>query len=233
MTPSPTRRLAGGGRGPDRVGRRADARAALDPRAVRRRAAARRPAGRRLPARHRRDREPRPHARGGRRRGRAVRGQPAVHPGRRRRGARRADGAEVHAVRGEDADAYAATSRALVGLRRRRSRSTTAPTCSRRCTPAGRPAAPGMLGGDRGDDHRARPRCARWRPRAGSRARSSPSTRRAPSARSTTATAPGSRRSTASCAPPTCCSPGAPSSCSATAGPGRGVALRARGAGAR
>ena len=81
------------------------------------RAAARRRPGRRLPARHGRDREPRAHADGGRRRGRAVRREPALHAGRRRRGARRAHGAEVHAVRGEDADAYAGNVAALVGAR--------------------------------------------------------------------------------------------------------------------
>ena len=42
-------------------------------------------------------------------------------------------------------------------------------------------------------------------------ARCSPSTRRAPSGSSTTTTAPASRRSTASCARPTCCSPARPS----------------------
>ena len=43
----------------------------------------------RLPARHDRDREPRPHADRRRRRRRAVRVQPALHAGRRRRGAGR------------------------------------------------------------------------------------------------------------------------------------------------
>src|SRR5213080_1491957 len=42
------------------------------------------------------------------------------------------------------------------------------------------------------------------------------------SARSTTALAPGSRRSTASCVPRTCCWPGRRWSCSATARPGAG-----------
>ena len=53
-------------------------------------------------------------------------------------------------------------------------------------------------------------------------ARCSRSTRRAPSGRSTTATAPGSRRSTGSSAPATCCSPATRSWSSATAGPARG-----------
>ena len=57
---------------------------APDPRAVRGRAAARGHPHRRLPARHQRDRQPDAHAEGGRRRRRAVRLQPALHPGRRR-----------------------------------------------------------------------------------------------------------------------------------------------------
>ena len=61
---------------------------ARDPRALRARAPARRPADRRLPAHHRRDREPRARAARGRRGGGAVRGQPALDAGRRRRGAR-------------------------------------------------------------------------------------------------------------------------------------------------
>ena len=76
LVPSRTAAVRGGP-GPHRVGRRADARPALDPRAARRRAAARRPARRRLPARDRGDRLPRARARRGRRGGRAVRGQPA------------------------------------------------------------------------------------------------------------------------------------------------------------
>ena len=63
-------------------------------------------------------------------------------------------------------------------------------------------------------------------------ARCSRSTRRSASAPSTTASAPASRPWTASCARPTCSSPGARWSCSATAPPARGVAQRARGAGA-
>ena len=65
-------------------------------RSIRERFAAERPLdghhGRRVPARHRRDREPRPGAARRRRRGRAVRGQPALHPGRRRGGAGRGRG---------------------------------------------------------------------------------------------------------------------------------------------
>ena len=75
-----------------------------------------------------------------------------------------------------------------------------------------------------------RVRCAR-RTRAASRCRSSPSTRRTPSARSTTATAPASRRSTASCARPTCCSPASQLVVLGYGWTGRGVAQRARGAG--
>ena len=77
------------GRGPHRVGRRADAGPALDPRALRVRASARRPGRRRVPARDVRDRESRAHAGGRRRRRRAVRVEPVRHAGRRRRRAGR------------------------------------------------------------------------------------------------------------------------------------------------
>ena len=74
-----------------------------------------------------------------------MRGEPAVDAGRRRRGARRGDGAEVHARRGEDLDA-------LRGARRARS-STRAPQITlddgadliARCTRRG-PTLDGLLG---------------------------------------------------------------------------------------
>ena len=198
-----------------------------------RRAAAGGRARRRLPARHRRDGEPRPHAAwpGGAER-RAVRGQPAADAGRRRGGARRADGAEVHAAprRG----------------RRRRTRATSprssapepADHARRRRRPDQRPArrrpdaADGILGGTEETTTgllRLRAMQARGRLALPGRSRS---TRRAPSARSTTATAPASRRSTASCARRTCCSPAARSSCSATAGPAAASRSARAGAGA-
>ena len=49
-----------------------------------------------------------------------------------------AEGCAVHGRRGEDADAYARRRRGRGRRARRRSRSTTAPTCSRCCTPRGR-----------------------------------------------------------------------------------------------
>ena len=76
-------------RAPHRVGRPADAGAAGDPRALRAREAARRLPHLRLPARDDRDGEPHAHAEGGRRRRRALRVEPALDAGRRRRGARR------------------------------------------------------------------------------------------------------------------------------------------------
>ena len=96
------------------------------------------------------------------------------------------------------------------------------------------PSRPARAGArrHRGDDHRPRCACARWRPRAARGAGHRRQRGAWPSACSTTASARASRRSTASCAPRTCCWPGRPSSCSATAGPAAGVALRARGAGA-
>ena len=81
--------LAPEGRAADRVGRPADAGAGRDPRAVRARAAAGRLPRRRLSARDDRDGEPDAHAEGRRRRRRALRVEPAVDAGRRRRGARR------------------------------------------------------------------------------------------------------------------------------------------------
>ena len=77
------------GRAAHHVGRPADAGAGRDPRAVRGRAAARRLPHRRVPARDHRDGQPDAHAEGRRRRRRAVRVEPALDPGRRRRGARR------------------------------------------------------------------------------------------------------------------------------------------------
>ena len=82
-------RPRGRGQAADRVGRPADAGARGDPGAVRARAAARRLPRLRLPARHDRDREPDADAEGGRRGRRAVRLEPALDAGRRRRGARR------------------------------------------------------------------------------------------------------------------------------------------------
>ena len=81
--------LAHGGRAPDRVGRPADAGAHRDPRALRAGAAARRLPRLRLSPRDERDGEPDAHAQGGRRRGRPLRLQSALDPGRRRRRARR------------------------------------------------------------------------------------------------------------------------------------------------
>jgi hypothetical protein len=73
------------------MGGRADARPALDPRALRRRAAARRHPRGGVPARHRGDGEPRALADRGRRRGRPDRLEPALDPGRGRgRAGRRA-----------------------------------------------------------------------------------------------------------------------------------------------
>ena len=77
------------GRPPHPVGRPADAGAGRDPRAVRARAAARRLPDLGVPARDDGDREPRADAEGGRRRRGAVRLEPALDAGRRRRGARR------------------------------------------------------------------------------------------------------------------------------------------------
>ena len=77
------------GHPPDRVGRPADAGAGRHPRAVRARAAAVRVPRLGLPPRHDRDGEPDAHAEGGGRRGRPVRVEPALDPGRRRSRARR------------------------------------------------------------------------------------------------------------------------------------------------
>ena len=77
-----------------------------DPRALRARAAARRLPHLRLPARDDRDREPDAHAQGRRRRRRALRVEPALDPGRRRRGARRRVRHPVFAIKGEDNDTY-------------------------------------------------------------------------------------------------------------------------------
>ena len=165
--------------------------------------------GRRVPARHGRDGEPRPRARGGRGGGRAVRASnPLSTAGRRRRGARRARRARAARTR-RPAHRGGARSRS------RTPRSTTAATSSRA---ARRRASPdGFVGRDRGDDDRPRA-AARARARGQARCPVLAAQRGGHRARrSTTATAPASRRSTGSCARRTCCSPAARSSCSATA----------------
>ena len=152
-------------------------------------------------------------------RGRAVRGQPAVDAGRRRRRARRRT-----TGRGPRASAARTPTRtpqhvgALVGRRPRTSRSTTAPTSSR-VMHAGWPDAVAALLGATEETTTGLVRLRAMPRRDACGARSLAVNEARPSARSTTATAPASRRSTASCARRTCCSPAAPSSCSATAGP--------------
>ena len=137
---------------------------------------------------------------------------------RRRRGARgprrgpEAWAARVAAVVARRAADHARRRRRPLGALHRRG-----PTCSTACSAAPRRRRPGSCG------------CARCEAEGGSRARSSPSTRRSPSARSTIASAPASRRSTASCARPTCCSPGSTLVVLGYGWTGRGVALRARG----
>ena len=158
--------------------------------------AARRHPARPLPARHDRDREPGPHADRRRRRRRAVRLQPALHPGRRRGRAGRAPRRRgLRDQRRGQRGLLRAHQRRLRqapedhdGRRRRRDRR----AAQRAHGPAHR--------GDRrhrGDDHRRDPAAgARGRGQA-RRSRSSRSTRRTRSTCSTTATAPASRRSTA------------------------------------
>ena len=92
-----------------------------------------------------------------------------------------------------------------------------------------------MLGGDRGDDDRPRARCARWRPTGGWRCPVARGQRGAHRARrSTTATAPASPTLDGILRATNLLLAGRTSwSCSATAGPGSGIALRARGAGAQ
>ena len=135
-----------------------------------------------------------------------------------------ADGVEVHAVNGEDMDAWAAHVVAVA---------------------AGEPQITLDDGADlvtalharghaadrrhRGDHHRARaPARARGRRRA-----RVPGHRRQRGVHRARLQRPprhrASRRSTASSAPPTCCSPGARSSCSATAGPARASRCAPRG----
>ena len=117
---------------------------------------------------------------------------------------------------------------------RRSSRWTTAPTSS--ATLHGQPHGPARRRLSSAAPRRRPPAscaCARSRPQGSSASRSSPSTRRARSTCSTTATAPASRRSTGSCARPTCCSPASASCVFGYGWCGQGVALRAKGAGAQ
>ncbi len=142
-----------------------------------------------------------------------------------------ADGrATVLAVHGEDADAYAQHVAALASSGPDVTLDDGADLVGRhaRRLPRRRRGAARRDGGD--DDRPAAPADA-CTPRGASPARSWPSTRRRPSARSTTATAPASRPSTASCARRTSSSPAAPSSCSATAGPAAASRCAPAGAG--
>ena len=166
----------------DRLGVGADAGPRPDPRAVRARAAAGGRADRGLPARHRRDRQPAADADRRRRAGRAVLGQPAVDPGRRRCRAGARARVEVRAVRGENLDTYAAHVRAAArdraaGDDRRRRRP------ARHRARGGRRAARGPDRRDRGDHHRPRAAAPARGARASFAARCSRSTRRAPSGR--------------------------------------------------
>ena len=184
-----------------------------------------------LPARHHRDGQPGPHADRGRRRRRALRLQPALDPGRRRRRAgRRLRRRGLRDQGRGQRDLLRAHQRGLRqapadhdGRRRRRGR--------RAARRAHRPARRGHRR-HRGDDHRRDPPAGdggRGHARA---SRSSPSTTRTPSTSSTTATAPASARSTASSAPPTSCSPASASSWSATAGAARASRCAPRAMGA-
>ena len=163
------------------------------------REAARRHPARPLPARHDRDREPGPHADRRRRRRRAVRLEPALDPGRRRRGAGRPLRRRgLRDQRRGQRDLLRAHQRRLRqapadhdGRRRRRDR--------RAARRAHRPAHRGDRR-HRGDDDRRDPAAGAGGARASSASRSSRSTRRTRSTSSTTATAPASRRSTASSA---------------------------------
>ena len=208
----------GGGRGPDRLGRRPDAGPA--PRS----ASASRPSGRSTASRWRRacTSRPRPRTSSGRS-SPAARGPRSARPTRSRpRTTWRPrwpspTGAEVHAVRGEDAAAYAGHVRTLVGLRpditlddgadlvaaRPRARARRTP---RRCSARWRRRRPACSA------------CARMAAEGRLRCPVLAVNEAGPSARSTTASAPASRSSTASCARRTSCSPGASWSCSATGG---------------
>ena len=174
--PGPRRRRGGA----DRRGRTGRCRCS---RSIRERFARERPLdgvrGRRVPARHGGDREPRrARSRPAGRERRAVRGQPALDAGRRRRGARRAARRRGPRPPRRGPRRLRRSTSARSSRARRTSRSTTAPTSSPCCTtPARRRRAHA-----RRAPRRRRPAscgCARWRPRGGSPARCSPSTRRA------------------------------------------------------
>ena len=155
-------RPRGAGRA-DRVGGWADAGPALDPRALRGRATARgRCASPRACTSRRRRRTSCGRSARGRRGGRRCARQPAVHAGRRRGGARR----RRTAPRSTPAAARTSTpTRARRRRRRRpraaRSRSTTAPTCSTSLHAAPARLPDGLPRRDRGDDDRPACACAR------------------------------------------------------------------------
>ena len=181
----------------------------------------------RVPARDHRDGEPDAHAEGRRRRRRALRVEPAVDAGRRRRGARRG----VRHLRLRD---QGRGQRHVLPAHRGRGRPQAAPDDGRRRRRDRRPPlAPARAARrhhrrHRGDDHRRHPAEGAGGATARSASRSSPSTTRRRSTSSTTATAPASRRSTGSSARRTSCSPASGSSSPATAGSARRRDARAR-----
>ena len=155
----------------------------------------------RVPARHHRDREPHAHAEGRRRGHRAVRVQPALDAGRRRRGARAA-------LRHPHLRHQGRGHRDLLRAHRRRHRPQAADHDGRRRRrrrphPRHGPEALADIIGGTEETTTGVIRLAPWPPTARSSTRSSPSTTPTPSTSSTTATAPASRRSTASSAPRT------------------------------
>ena len=161
-----------------------------------------------------------------------ARVQPAVHPGRRR-------GRAGRRVRHRDLRPPGRGPRHLLRPPPNASR-TSIPHDhhGRRLRPrvaapqgAARPAARGPRR-HRGDHHGRHPPPRDGRRRRARRSRSSPSTRPRPSTCSTTATAPVSRPSTASCARRTSSSPGATSSIAGYGWVGRGIASRMAGMGA-
>ena len=134
--------------------------------------------------------------------------QPALHPGRRRRRAGAADGIEVRAIRGEDIDTYVAHVLALLTAPAGDGLITIDDGADLQVTAHARGGE--LLAGVTAGPRRRPPgwcACAASRTRASSPVPCWPSTRPAPSGRSTTATGPANRPWTASCAPPACCWP--------------------------
>ena len=151
-----------------------------------------------VPARHHRDRQPDAHAEG-RRRGRSccARRNPLSTQDDVAAALVATTASRTYAIKGEDNDTYYQHIDAAIDHKPQITMDDGADVVGASCTPSGPSTLRRRDRRHRGDDHRRHPPARDGSATARSSSRSSPSTTRTRSTCSTTATAPGSRRSTA------------------------------------